>query len=149
MSSSQRLESWAKALGVVVALVGVAVSIHQFNQTYEMDAKRPFLEKQMELCLEASTVTATIASKPDADPTRQQAVDRFWVLYYGPLSVVEGNLVESHMVCFGRKLQGEGAQGCDDISLSSRSHRLAKSCRDLIATNWGVSKEMLVGADQD
>jgi hypothetical protein len=79
--------------------------------TARLEARRPFLEKQMELCFEASTVAATLATT--TDPARWQASrEIFWRLYWGPLSVVERPLapgeigpVESNMVAFGNQLK--------------------------------------------
>ncbi|WP_299656391.1 hypothetical protein [uncultured Jannaschia sp.] len=149
MKQPERIESWTKLLGVAVALAGLGFTGFQFFQTFSMNAKKPFLEKQMDFCIEASTIAATIASTAKNDRARSAAEARFWVLYWGPLGIVENTAVEHQMVCIGRHLSGNIKTGCNDVPLTQRSLRLAKACRDLMAESWGVSREALVGQKQN
>lgn len=149
MERPRSVQDWTKWLGVAIAAAGLAFTGYQFLQTYSMNAKKPFLEKQMEFCIEASTIAATIASTAVDDPARTAAEARFWVLYWGPLGIVEDTAVERQMFCIGRSLRNSTDRRCPKAALTQRSLMLAKACRDLMATSWGVSREVLVGKGQD
>lgn len=140
---------------IVSSLIGAAtvlLAVAQYREdsrhrarTAELEARRPFLEKQMELCFQASEAAATLATTTDVD-SWEEARATFWMLYWGPLSIVEQPLkaggagpVESQMVEIGDALSALPA----DPELPARkleqpSYQLAHKCRDLIFDSWDI-----------
>ncbi|MBP0614696.1 hypothetical protein [Jiella mangrovi] len=143
------IASWLTIGGFCVSLATLIFGGIKFFQEFEMNAKQPFLEKQMEYCFEASDVVATVATNPNGSDTRTKAEGRFWELYWGQLAIVENAAVETEMVCFGHWLNQSAQTDCGDIAPRQRSLRLAKACRNLVSEMWGVSLENLVGKSQD
>ena len=50
--------------------------------------QKPFYQRQMDLCLEASNAASTLATSSDRK-VAEEAYASFWRLYYGPLAAVE------------------------------------------------------------
>ena len=101
----------------------------------ELEAQKPFYQRQLDLCNEASSVAATLATpdirnKADVDKARGD----FWRLYWGPLSTVEDDQVETAMVEFGRCLD----KHCNE-PIENKSLELAHACRDLISKSWNLN----------
>jgi hypothetical protein len=78
----------------------------QLGITAGREAQKPFWEKQLQTCFEASTAAATIATSRDKEAV-SKAVDDFWRLYWGPLAIVEAREVAGAMVAFGTCLETE------------------------------------------
>ena len=88
----------ATVIAAVVALLGTALQSWRERQ---QSNRRPFLEKQLELCFAASEAAAQLVTEPD--PVEwEKARLVFWRLYWGVLSIVEDPEVESAMVKFGK-----------------------------------------------
>ena len=144
----------AKWQVLVSALIGagtIGVGIWQFSEDSkrradiaQFDSQRPFLVKQMELCFQASEAASTLASSTDLENWRR-AKETFWILYWGPLSVVEQplsggqGLVELQMVDFGFALEPlQDNPTLPLTSLQQESLDLAHECRKLIFDSWGI-----------
>ena len=96
-------------VSAVIGALTIGVGIWQFSEdsirrtaTEQFEAKKPYLVKQMDLCFTATEAASTLASSVDPDKWGK-AKETFWVLYWGPLAVVErpltgvGGGVESAM----------------------------------------------------
>jgi hypothetical protein len=149
------------ALTVVGVLAGGAYTIIQYFQTRakdaetfnlqaaaaQLEAKKPFYEKHLDLCTEASTAASTIANIRDPQKL-QKALDDFWLLWDGPLAIVEGDKVASSMIDFGNCLKSK----CGN--LQSLSIALSHSCRDEISDHFdlhlpAVPQRRVVRPDDD
>ena len=75
-------------------------------ETRRVEATKPFLERQLRLYTEAAQVAARIATSRDQSAT-DEAVERFWQLYWGELALVENEAVEGAMKAFGDGLRDE------------------------------------------
>jgi hypothetical protein len=146
------MANWQVLVSALIGAATIGVGIWQFREDSEMradtarlEARKPFLEKQMELCFSASEAAATLATT--TDPKRWRASkETFWTLYWGPLSIVERPLaageigaVEGHMVEFGNKLkplQNDPTLPLSELERSSLD--LAHACRDLIFDSWEI-----------
>jgi hypothetical protein len=124
--------------GGIYSLVQYFAARNQERLTYEFqvkiaqyEARKPFYSKQLDLCAEASGAAATIATSKDPKK-RQDALDDFWRLYWGPLGIVEAGKVSIAMVSFGDCLSGP----CAGRSLKFRSLDIAHACRDEISDSW-------------
>ena len=141
---------------LVTALIGfgtIGAGIWQFREdskrradNAQFEARKPFLVKQMELCFQASEAASTLASSTNPEDW-QRAKETFWVLYWGPLSIVETPLsgerrpVEEQMVVFGRELERLQDNPTLPVkSLEQRSLKLAHKCRDLIFDSWEIKR---------
>lgn len=155
-------------LTVLVAVVGVWLSIQQFytaqdkdrqarikeenqrleankheTETKDRESKKPFLDKQLTVCLEASGAASTIAMLPPESVKRKRAEERFREMYLGELALIEDEEVARAKTNFFNcleKLEGS-AQDCltepnRGDKLKDLSWALTSSCRDSISKSW-------------
>lgn len=99
--------------------------------------------KALELCTEATEITARLASSTDKDAW-SNAKNRFWELYWGPLYIIETeekkrnaqkrSELERAMVAFGKILddQNSSASSLPARALTQSSLRVALACNALI-----------------
>lgn len=136
------INTWVPTIMIVVT---AGVGIWQYSDAQQFEAARPFLQKQLDLCIEASDAAAALATAAQPGPVTA-AMERFWQLYYGSLHIVEDTGTESvaaRMVTFGdtlKKLPADpvtlAAIGRDQRKLDIPSLDIAKACRKLIEKNW-------------
>jgi hypothetical protein len=99
---------------------------------------KPLLEKQQQLYFEASAAAATIATS--ADPSeRRKAEAQFWVLYWGPLVMVESQDVSGAMKKFGRCVSRE--ERCSSEEIKRRSLALASTLEGSMLKTWNANPE--------
>jgi hypothetical protein len=99
----------------------------------EVEARKPFSSKQLDLYLEAVRIAGLIAASDSND--REAAERAFWSLYLGPLSLVEDGKVAAAMVNFGTALN----KGASQEDLQVLAIALSHACRQSIAESWKVS----------
>ena len=164
------VESYSKIILAFVAVLGLFWGVfkyldarerefvrHEFDQrkqaeTRRIEATRPYLERQLKLCTEATQVASRIATakygtsigasddsasanKRDASVT-EDPVSRFWELYWGELALVEDERVERAMKKYGDALlENASPEKLQGLSLS-----LAHACRDSLAKSWGAKE---------
>lgn len=129
----------------------VQLEIQRANDSRELELRKPFWEKQLELYFAASEAAATIATSNN--PSDKRAAEaKFWVYYWGSLAIVEDAgmkkpedaVVEGAMVRFGFCLDGKEA--CDADELKQRSLSLAHRCRESVGKSWDVKFADLTGS---
>jgi hypothetical protein len=101
--------------------------------------KRPFLEKQLGLCFEATDAAARLAS--ETDPVEwKKAWATFWKLYWGTLSVVENQAVENAMDTFVQSVPNDPVEifALPILDLRMLSYDIAHAVRDFLASTWEV-----------
>jgi hypothetical protein len=135
------------ALTIVGVIVGGAYSIFQYfdardreNRTYELqvaaaqlEARKPFFSKHLDLCSEASNAASTITTTNDPK-NRQAAIENFWRLWDGPLAIVEDNRVAFAMIEFGECLKKRECKS----RLAVLSIQLSHSCRQEISDHFDL-----------
>ena len=142
--SAETLIKWIGALVAVGSLLWGATSFLITSriqaETRQLEARKPFLERQLTLYTEATQVAASLATSSNPDDLEQKR-QRFWELYWGELALVENGGVgakeggvEAAMVVFGQCLD----RGCPQSELQPLALRLAHACRDSLAASWGV-----------
>ncbi len=99
---------------------------------------KPLLDQQQRLYFEAASAAATIATASNAED-RRQAEARFWVLYWGPLVMVESTEVSGAMKAFGRCVTGE--DNCPPLEVRNRSLTLASTLEASILKTWNARPE--------
>lgn len=139
--ADERSLEWIR-IGVpsAIAVVTIAIGFIQYISTSSFSIRQPFLSKQTELCLQASEQTARLASTVDKEQWAKSRGE-FWMLYLGPLAVVEEAGTESRvataMVAFGKELDKVGLSPELPVSqLQSQSLAVAHACRDLLSSKW-------------
>jgi hypothetical protein len=103
----------------------------------EIEARKPFASKQLDLYFAAVEAASAIASGPWEQQGPQ--IDAFWRLYWGPLALVEDSTVAKAMIQFGDALKDNAEQ----TELRIYALELAHACRDAIAQSWNVSLSSL------
>ncbi|WP_316168351.1 MULTISPECIES: hypothetical protein [unclassified Bradyrhizobium] len=129
------------------ALLTALWGVWQYADTAQREAIKPFLEQRLKRCTEASNAAALIAQPAGAkDQVEQQAI--FWRLYWGPLAIVENQVVEERMVDFGRLLQTsnyaiqlQAGHEIDSAILSELRQgalRISHACRSMISEDFAL-----------
>ena len=117
--------------------------IARASQRFE--AARPFLQRQLDLCIDASDAAATLASARDVERIAV-ARDRFWQLYNGSLHIVEdfgpkgvAIRMDDFSVALGEvpvAAEDLATMDIDERELQSPALGIGKACRALIEKGW-------------
>jgi hypothetical protein len=108
--------------------------------------RRPFLEKQLALCFEATETASRLATETDPAEWEKTRL-AFWRLYWGPLSIVEDVAVETAMVDLGRSVPAQPVEEprLPMTELRLPSYKLALATRGLVLASWNVDLPALQG----
>jgi len=115
----------------LVAVAGFLFGVFQYQKQQSLNRMsaaesrdreflRPLWERQVAIYFDASEAAATIATTSDSEE-RRKAEAKFWMLYWGPLVMVESPDVSGAMKNFGKCLRGEGEGDLRDLSLKLAS----------------------------
>ncbi|MFY9626430.1 MAG: hypothetical protein WAL40_07560 [Rhodoplanes sp.] len=123
----------------LLTLLTAMVGIWQFTAQQQQANRQPFLQKQLELCFQATETAGRLASETDPIEWEKARVT-FWRLYWGPLSIVEDRAVETAMVKLGQLVPKEKASApkLPMHSLGVPSYQLAHAVRQLVLASWNV-----------
>jgi hypothetical protein len=142
------------ALTIMVTVLGFVFTVWQYSheqararaaaerqsvrdaEARQREFMKPLLEKQQQLYFEAAAATITSSSNPSQ---RQQAEAKFWILYWGPLVMVESTDVSGAMKAFGMCLSGN--KKCSDGEVQNRSLALASTLETSILRTWNAKPE--------
>ena len=133
----------------ILGALTVGVGIWQFSVQQGQANRQPFLQKQLELCFQATETAGRLAT--ETYPAEwEKARLTFWRLYWGPLSVVEDRAVEGAMVELGRHVPAQPvtSPNLPMRELEGASYNLAHAVRDLVLTSWKVDLPSLQGQRQ-
>jgi hypothetical protein len=151
------IEKTLKIVGAIVALGGVIVTlgglalgvanylatIRRDAETRNLEARKQYLTRQLELYTEATRAAAKIATSDQRTREFAAAQKRFWELYWGELSMVENAGVETAMKHMGNCMNGDCGScsrppDSSEPDLKRCSLDLAHACRRSLADSWGV-----------
>ena len=131
---------WKVSVPWLLTVVTVAVGIWQYADKQAQANREAFLKKQLELVFEASETVSKLANLTNAEDWKN-AKARFWVLYWGPLGIVENQKIEN---CMGKARQTI-PQPNDQVtpqlplaSLQATSLELSHVAREFILESWDV-----------
>lgn len=131
---------WERLRFLIASLGGAClflVGLWQFSITARNDFARPVLEKQIELCMDASESAARLAqpvNRKAADWRDGPVASRFLALYFGKLGVVEDRCLYGAMLRFKRALfDRDDAAGAGRLALT-----ISFACRRLLSKNWNA-----------
>jgi len=117
--------------GAYIALAKYFDEKGQENRNSLLLAQAPFLSKRQEVYYLLVSTTAIIANSGLDDPTRHDATDDFWRLYWGALPMVADDQVSAAVDAFSNVLYLDEpiSQEEHDILLRNSSMNLARACR--------------------
>jgi hypothetical protein len=123
----------------VLSLLTAGIGIWQFGVQQGQANRQPFLQKQLELTFQTSETASQLATLTNPDDWEKARL-KFWLLYWGPLSVVEDRNVETEMVKFGQLVPAQPVANpkLPMTSLEVPSYNLAHALRDLVLISWDV-----------
>lgn len=139
MSALLEKIDWKLFVPWVLTLLTVSVGIWQYADKQAQTNRDPFLRKQLEVMFSASAATAQLATL--RDPAEwMKARDAFWLLYTGPMVLVEDPKVAAAMIAFGKAVD---AAGLPPDTLPRRellplSIDISVAARSLILKSWQV-----------
>ncbi|SOE59190.1 hypothetical protein SAMN05414139_01489 [Burkholderia sp. D7] len=117
-----------------------AADAEKLRQTQTVEAARPFLEKKLKWCEEATEMASAIANSPIA--TRPQSEQRFSQLYWGVMGMIEEQTVTTAMVRFRNQLIVDSRRKTPLVvnrfgtPLQNRALDIAHACADEMAKDW-------------
>jgi hypothetical protein len=117
-----------KIVGGLAVLPGAAYAVWQYVQAQ----KGPFRAQQMSFYFQSCDAAGVLSNYAKDSPEWAAAEKRFWVLYWGPMAVVEDLDVSRAMIEFGEEL----AQDSPGEVLREKSLALALACRSSVSTSW-------------
>lgn len=107
MSDDPKPNRWSAPLqhfSTLALIAGGIFALWRYSDTTARQFQRPLWDQQVKLYFETTRVTAQLASL-EPGPAWQAAANEFWVMYFGPLSIVENQGVEQAMVDFSAALE--------------------------------------------
>jgi hypothetical protein len=145
MAEFSRLDITKFGTTTAIAVIAIGIGFLQYGLTSSFSVRQPFITKQTELCLAASEHAARLATTRVAD-TWRNSWEEFWMLYWGPLAVVEDvesqaeNRVATQMVQFGDALKkiDPATPTLPVPGLTGPAIKISHACRDLLAAKWQV-----------
>jgi hypothetical protein len=114
----------------IVALFGYLISAQR-------EARRPFLEKQLQACAEIADTVGTLAT--EGNPSLWTAAyNKFWADRWGRLSMFEDPVLEQNMVEFNDILWMSANSPGDHVDLHQPALCVARTCRAQAQVAWSV-----------
>lgn len=146
MSDDAKPSRWTAPLQHISTLALIAGGIFALWRYYDTTARqfqRPLWEQQVNLYFETTRVTARLASL-EPGPEWQAAAHEFWVMYFGPLSIVENQGVEQAMVDFSAAL--ESAQPLAQMLAAPELQSIAPDRTSDLAKRFAAAQSELQSA---
>jgi hypothetical protein len=133
------LVSWiAPHPTIIAAFVAAIVGLYWNFKSAKSARKLPFLQKQLELCFDASQAVAVLATTTEPDAWIAARSD-FWRLYHGPLAIVQDSDVQICMANCGKLIGVAGpAPELPRSELADPALDLSKKIRALLVKTWKV-----------
>jgi hypothetical protein len=145
MADINRLELTKFGATTLIAVITIGIGFMQYGYTSSFSVRQPFIAKQTDLCLAASEHAARLATTR-SPAAFEKSREEFWMLYWGPLAVVEDveTRAESRVAIEMRKF-GDAFKVVDAPNvplpldgLTTLAINIAHACRDLLGSKWEV-----------
>jgi hypothetical protein len=127
----------AIAVVVVGGFTGYSYVTNRTAQTKSaaIEAKKPFLQKQLDFYVDASSTMAVLVTSKDQSELAK-AKEHFWTLYWGPLRVVAdyevGQSIDRIATCLDKRPE------CN-TTLENLVTQLNHNCLASLEANWGAA----------
>jgi hypothetical protein len=145
MTDTSRLELSKFGTTTLIAIITIGIGFMQYGFTSSFSVRQPFITKQTDLCLAASEHASRLATTRNP-AAFEKSREEFWMLYWGPLAVVEDveTRAESRVALEMRRF-GDAFKPVDTPNptlplegLTTLAINLAHACRDLLGSKWQV-----------
>jgi hypothetical protein len=131
-----------KAVGVIALIAGGAWTLTQYflhraeeRQTAAVEARKPFLERRLQVYSDIVQMAATIANGDDLKEV-EKAKGQFAILSLGPLTMFGESEVRAATAAFAGCLRE--STKCDKGVIASRAASVAVACRRSLGEGWGL-----------
>ena len=113
--------------------------LQKYREQRQSEALKPYAELRQRLYLDAIHAAAVL-SNPELHTAAEIAAarKRFWELYWGELSLVEGTGVEGAMKALGDALEPQNQMTPQQRATYDLAHRL----RDSLKKTWGLNEPL-------
>ena len=146
VTPSLRIRDWdtaTKFAGIVALVAGGMWSVWIFHQTAkqqanaaEIDARRPFAAKRLEVYEKIVNLTAAIAQPDLPQQARRAKRQELEQIVNGPLALVAQDKLFAAILDFYKCADN---RQCRKGSLGTYSRNVARACRTSIEESWKVS----------
>lgn len=146
VTPSLKIRDWdtaTKFAGIVALVAGGLWSVWIFHQTSqqqasaaEIDARRPFAAKRLEIYEKIVTLTAAIAQPELSQQTRRAKRQELEQIVNGPLALVAQDKLFAAINEFYKCADN---RQCRKGSLGLYSRNVARACRTSLEESWKVS----------
>jgi hypothetical protein len=140
-ASSRFWNTFFAGLTAIGLIAGGLYTLWQYLTQYKLQvtvatqsARVPFDSKRLDLCLQASADAASIATASDSK-AKEQAIEDFWRLYWGPLGIVEDQDIAAALTQFGNCLK----EPCKTQPLTTLAYAIAQKCRTAVSKSFSLS----------
>ncbi len=135
MTEYEKWELIIKAFSVFALIVAGVWAFHRYSDTKEKEYYSEFWNKKMELYLETSSwasIMATTSSVADFNEAREE----YYQLFYGRLSLVEGNAVKKAMQDFSGNVPKGEVSILPIEGLDQKAYQLTISLKKELGESW-------------
>jgi hypothetical protein len=118
----------------------------QSIRTAKTESQKPFSAKQQQIyfdLLDTTSLIANLITDPNNDLRRKEAIQHFWVLFWGSLPVVADKDVAIAADAFSVALD----KPMDFVPLRNASMDLARACRKALGEAWSLGLEQFDKSD--
>ncbi|MBW2741287.1 MAG: hypothetical protein JRE64_21145 [Deltaproteobacteria bacterium] len=135
MDKYKTWELTLKTLALVGVLVGAIWGYFTYIDTKEKEFYTFYWNKKLELFLETSKATSQMATTESLDEFRQ-ARSKYWELFFGRLSLVEGDPVKKAMQVFALLVPSESEPKLPRKELKQPAYILTIALKKELLRSW-------------
>ena len=133
-----KYRTWELSLKTLVLLGGVVAALWAFftyTDTKEKEFYTFYWNKKLELFLETSEAASQMATTESMEEYRQ-ARAKYWQLFFGQLSLVEGDPVKAAMQSFAPLIPSEDAPQLPLKELQQPAYQLTIALKKELLRSW-------------
>lgn len=121
-------------------IIGGIWAYWKYHHSVEREFRRPLWDRQLSVLFQLCEATGRIATTVPGDPERDASERTFWMLYFGPVRVIDDEAFGRSLMRFKVDLENQR----NNHVLMARSVELAHACRGLVRNNWrGTLDDMI------
>jgi hypothetical protein len=133
----EAIQPFALIFSVIAAVYTFAISERDKYLDRQVELSQPFYQKQLDLYTETSRVIARLATTHEGDPEHTTALARFWELYWGDLSLVESQPVDSLMADICKNyVSKKDPSRCVANEVAAAAHDFANENERELSERW-------------
>ena len=131
-------ELWLKTLTLIGVVIGAIWAYFTYTDTKQKEFYTTYWNTKLELFLETSKAASQVATATSVEDFNK-ARDKYWELFYGPLSLVEGDGVKKAMQVFSAHVPKEPLDSSAQLpmkSLEQPAYRLTIELKKELGQAW-------------